>query len=761
MVRKLLLGLLWLGISVGAWAQTGKGIIRGNVTAAGSPLGWVAVGVPGTAYGATTGADGAFKLENIPYGTYEVRCSFTGYSSYRQTVTLSAAQPAVQLAIELKELQHALDEVVVTGTRTARKRTESPVAVDVIGGRLFEITQSASLKEGLCFQPGLRVETDCQTCNYSQVRMNGLGGSYTQILINSRPVFSALNGLYGLEQMPANMIDRVEIVRGGGSALYGSSAIAGTVNIITKDPERDSWSAGYNYANTGGSSDHIFNANASAVHKSRKAGVTLFASRRYREEYDHNGDGFSELPRINNLSFGLNSFLKTGENAKLSLSLNHIGEERDGGDQLDLLPHQRQQTEWRNSNTLTGTVSYDLKLPAFGSTLSVYAGGQTTRRRHYTGLEGTDGYGNTENETFQGGIQYNYTPKRFLLGKNILTAGVEYQYDNVFDQIPGYNYLIDQQVGQLGAFVQSDWELTPKWTLLTGLRVNRHNFVDRLIANPRLGLLFKPTPRMQLRASYANGFRAPQAFDTDMHVAFANGGVSLIRLDPALRPEFANSFSASLDYDRPAENYIYGFTASAFHTRLRDPFVLEEVGEDADGNKEFSKRNGGASAVTGLSVEGRLNWNQLVEADLGLTVQQSRYDEPVAWSAAIPGTRRYLRAPNQYGYYTVTLTPSLPWTFSVTGVYTGPMLVPHFGGAPGVDGDRLVTSRSFVETNLKAAYTLKVKSLKQSIQFFGGVQNVFNQYQNDFDTGPSRDSNYIYGPGRPRTFFAGIKLGMF
>jgi outer membrane receptor for ferrienterochelin and colicins len=266
---------------------------------------------------------------------------------------------------------------------------------------------------------------------------------------------------------------------------------------------------------------------------------------------------------------------------------------------------------------------------------------------------------------------------------------------------------------------------------------------------------------MQLRASYANGFRAPQAFDTDMHVAFANGGVSLIRLDPALRPEFANSFSASLDYDRPAENYIYGFTASAFHTRLRDPFVLEEVGEDAEGNKEFIKRNGGASAVTGLSLEGRLNWNQLVEADLGITVQQSRYDEPVAWSATIPGTRRYLRAPNQYGYYTITLTPSLPWTFSVTGVYTGPMLVPHFGGAPGVDGDRLVTSRSFVETNLKAAYTLKVKSLKQSIQFFGGVQNVFNQYQNDFDTGPSRDSNYIYGPGRPRTFFAGIKLGMF
>jgi outer membrane receptor for ferrienterochelin and colicins len=139
-------------------AQTGKGSIAGKVTAGGAPLGWVNVGVPGTAHGATTGPDGTFTLENVPFGTYEVRCSFTGYSSYRQTVTLSAAQPAVQLAAELKELQHALDEVVVTGTRTARKRTESPVAVDVIGGRMFEITQSASLKEGLCFQPGLRVE---------------------------------------------------------------------------------------------------------------------------------------------------------------------------------------------------------------------------------------------------------------------------------------------------------------------------------------------------------------------------------------------------------------------------------------------------------------------------------------------------------------------------------------------------------------------------------------------------------------------------
>ena len=116
----------------------------------------------------------------------------------------------------------------------------------MIDSKLLDQTQACNISEGLKFQPGLRVETDCQTCNYTQLRMNGLGGGYSQILINGRPVFSPLTGLYGMEQIPANMVERIEVVRGGGSALYGSSAIGGTVNVITRIPKESSYDISVN-----------------------------------------------------------------------------------------------------------------------------------------------------------------------------------------------------------------------------------------------------------------------------------------------------------------------------------------------------------------------------------------------------------------------------------------------------------------------------------------------------------------------------------
>ena len=133
-------------------------------------------------------------------------------------------------------------------------RRLAPTLVNVVDLKLFETTNSSTLSQGLNFQPGVRVETNCQNCGFQQVRINGLDGPYTQILIDSRPVFSALSGVYGLEQIPASMIERVEVMRGGGSALFGSSAIAGTINIITKEPLRNSGQLSHTITSIGGSS---------------------------------------------------------------------------------------------------------------------------------------------------------------------------------------------------------------------------------------------------------------------------------------------------------------------------------------------------------------------------------------------------------------------------------------------------------------------------------------------------------------------------
>ncbi len=182
-----------------------------------------------------TDASGHYVFRDLVPGEYTVTVSFMGYATESRKVTVKSKETK-ELNFEIKPDAFMLDQVVVTASKTETRRRESPSLVNVLSGKTFLNVGACSLADGLDFQPGVRVENDCQNCGFTQVRINGLDGHYSQILMNSRPVFSALTGVYGLEQIPANMIDRVEVMRGGGSALFGSSAVGGTINIITKDP---------------------------------------------------------------------------------------------------------------------------------------------------------------------------------------------------------------------------------------------------------------------------------------------------------------------------------------------------------------------------------------------------------------------------------------------------------------------------------------------------------------------------------------------
>ena len=227
--------VLLLGVSaLNVYPQETDANIFGDVVSEGEHVPFCNVYIKGTNYGTVTDHTGHYMLTNLPAGKHILVAQMLGYISNEQEVSIELDR-SIEINFVLKESNITLEQVVVTGTRTKKKISEAPIMVNILDGKTLSFTQSNTVSEGLCFQPGLRVEVDCQTCNYTQLRMNGLGGSYSQILINNQPVFSALNGLYGLEQIPANMIDRIEVVRGGGSALYGSSAIAGTVNIITKN----------------------------------------------------------------------------------------------------------------------------------------------------------------------------------------------------------------------------------------------------------------------------------------------------------------------------------------------------------------------------------------------------------------------------------------------------------------------------------------------------------------------------------------------
>lgn len=758
---KIRLFIAFLLLSFSALTQ----VVNGKITSEnGDVLPYATVRIANSNSAVTSDENGEYSIQTSEKSIVLV-VSYTGFITQRNNIrfrTKSVTQDFV-----LKEQSELLNQITITGTRTNKRQTNSPIIVDVINKVKLENVQACNLSESLNFQTGLRVETDCQTCNYTQLRMNGLAGGYSQILINGRPIFSPLTGLYGLEQVPANMIERIEVVRGGGSALYGSSAVGGTVNVITRIPKKNDYAISYNLQNISGTSDQIIAGNATVVHDKKNAGISFFLNHRDRDFFDANGDNFSELPKLRNMSFGTNLFFLPAENQKLEINFSKMNEYRFGGEMVDGPAYLAQQSEERTHNVYVGNLDYQINFNEEKSSLITYLGFQHTDREHYTGIFPDDPldidnhvlnppYGFSKTTTFQGGVQLNHTLENFFNNKNVITVGTEYIQDDVFDVIDAYNFKVDQFTKNWGLFFQSDWTISESMNLLSGFRVDDHNFVDNLIVSPRLSFLYKPFKDAQVRATWSTGFRAPQAFDSDLHIAFAGGGVSRISLDPDLTHERSNSYTVSFNYDKPKEKYIYGFTLEGFYTRLNNAFTLENIGTDNFGER-FEKRNGEGATVQGITIEGRLNYDAIVQWDAGFTIQSSLFDNAVINSDILAGKREFLRTPNQYGYSTLTYTPNEKFKASANLVYTGPMDVLHLASPGNLSQDECFRSPSFWDLGVRMSYTFNLNT--SNLEFYSGAKNLFNAYQTNFDVGKDRDSNFIFGPAIPRTFFIGIKFG--
>lgn len=762
--------ILLLFANILAFAQTAT--LQGKVSDQQDQLAYANIQIKGTALGAVTDLDGKYTIQNIPYGEVTIIASMVGYQTVEKAITVDENTATASIDFRLKPSQIIIDQIVVTGTKTFKRQTQSPVIVNIISSEMLDNVQACNLSEGLKFQPGLRVETDCQTCNYTQLRMNGLGGGYSQILINGRPIFSPLTGLYGMEQIPANMVERIEVVRGGGSALYGSSAIGGTVNVITKIPQASGYDVGYTFQSINGeATDKILTGNATVLNEKGNAGVSFFVNNRNREWYDHNGDNFSELPEIKNNSFGANLFFQPTKNQKIEVSISSLNEYRYGGEMVDKPAHLALQSEERTSDIWMGSLDYQINFNQDNTSFITYFAGQNTDRVHFTGITPDEPadilayqlvppYGSSKNVTLQGGLQLNHRLKNFFLGENVLTFGGEYIVDDVLDVIDTYNYKIDQLTKNAGAFLQSDWSLTEQISLLSGVRADKHNLVDRTILSPRISLLYRPKLSTQFRLTWGTGFRAPQAFDADLHIAFAGGGISRVSLADNLKEERSNSISGSINYDKANEDFVAGFTLEGFYTHLNDAFYLQPIGEDAFGER-FEKRNGTGSTVKGGTLELRANYRQKAQLEAGVTIQSSKFDQAVDNIEGLNPLREFLRTPNEYGYATLSFFPTPQFNTTLNLVYTGPMTIAHFAGAPGVEVDEYVESPAFTELSIKTGYTFNLKNIDNGLEVFGGVKNITNAYQNDFDRGKDRDSNFIYGPSAPRTFFVGLRLKSF
>ena len=727
----------------------------------GEHLPYVMVMVGGTQIGIQTSSSGHYVLRNLPLGKHDIIASFVGYKDSAVSMDIEAGKTyEVNFSLEPESL--SLDGVVVSATRNRTSRKMAPALVNVIDSRIFASTSSPTLAEGLTFQPGVRIENDCQNCGFTQARINGLDGHYSQILIDSRPIFSALAGVYGLEQIPASMIDRVEVVRGGGSALFGASAIGGTINIITKEAMRSGAGISHELTSIGmsGALDNNTSVNASMVTDDGRGGLSVFGQRRSRDGYDADGDGFTEIPALNTITIGTRGHLRLNPFSKLKFEYHGVKEFRRGGDQLDRPAHEAliaEQTEHINNS---GSLSYEGQSQDGKHIWNAYVSAQHISRNSYYG-SGMDpkAYGRTTDLTAVGGVQYSYKFNRLLFMPSQLTAGLEYNFDDMKDKSLGYGYKTAQKINIIGSYFQNEWK-NEHWGLLGGVRIDKHDLIRRPIFSPRVNIRYSPFRDLSFRAIYAKGFRAPQAFDEDLHIAVAGGKRIRIKLADNLREEKSHSFSASADWYHTFNNVSVNLMAEGFYTILKDTYSLRPTGDKADdGNSNIMERyNGSGAKVYGCTLEGKLAISTAFSLQAGLTIQRSRCDEAQAWSddEAVAPVRDLFRSPNVYGYMVACYSPFKNFDIDLSGTYTGPMLAQHLKGS-GTDVDVAVNTPSFWDMSCKISYEFNIMKICR-LNLHAGVKNIFNAYQKDFDQGELRDSGYIYGPSLPRSLVVGMGL---
>ena len=709
--------------------------------------------------GAATNESGHYYLNNVPEGSFLLTVTMVGYRKQEIPVTVRRGS-SLEVNVVLEPNATRLKDVVVSANRCEVDRHEAATVVNVISPATFENTNSCNLAEGLNYQSGLRVENTCQNCGVNSVRINGLDGKYSQILIDSRPVFSSLAGVYGLEQIPASMIDRVEVIRGGGSALFGANAIGGVINIITREPVKNSLTMSHTVSNLEGKAwDNNTSLGAALVSANHKAGAYIFGTTRTRQGFDHDGDGFTELGKLRSMSVGMRGYYKITNQSKVTVEYHNTHEFRRGGDSIDLLPHQVTVAEQAEHNIHGGSVSYDFISEDTRQHLSVFTSLQSIARSTYYGTQyDINAYGTSDDFSSVSGVQYNYAFDRLLFMPAQLVGGVEYSYNQLKDVQLAYNRVLQQDIRIASAFLQNEWK-NDRFGLLVGLRADKHNLVDDPVLSPRANLRYTFLDHFALRASYSSGFRAPQAFDEDLHIMAVGGQVSIISLSPDLRPEYSSSFCASVGWDREVGDCDIDLLMEGFYTTLDDVFVLRENGFDVDGNLLLERCNGSGAFVEGINLEASATWRSGLGLQCGFTFQRSRYKEDETWSdnPAIAPQRRMFRTPDYYGYLTADYTLFATFKIALSGTYTGPMLVQHFAGY--VPEDVEVLTPSFFDLNVKLSYDFQLAA-STTLQLNGGVQNIFNSYQNDFDQGSLRDAGYIYGPNLPRTVFLGAKLSL-
>jgi len=529
---------------------------------------------------------------------------------------------------------------------------------------------------------------------------------------------------------------------------------------------------------TGGiAPDNSINLNTSLISNDNKTGISLYGFSRDRKMFDANNDDYSEIAPMSNLTVGTRFFHRFGIRSKIAVDFFNIKEQRDGGNRQEYPLHERDVAEAVKHDIKTGAITYEQYFRDY-DLLTVFASAQhLTRDSYYGANRSLKDYGISEDLTYNTGIQY-----KAFLGNSSLIAGFENTGGFLKDKKLGYpdfdnativndtiinvahadNTLIsDQSSVTTGAFLQYDLKID-RLKLGLGGRLDHYSIIDNAkiteakkgnVFSPRISLMYELLPSLQARLSYSQGYRAPQIFDEDLHIE-TSGSRQVINVnDPDLKHETSHSIMTSLDFNKLIGTVSTGLLIEGFYTRLNDPFVNEIGVPDEEGKVLYTRRNAEDGAVVkGVNIELKIKPLREFSFTSGFTLQSSRYDVEQEFD-----TRNFFRTPSDYGYF------NLDWDFikniclSVTGTYTGRMLVPYFGPLTDPDTGELRKSDSFYDLGSKIHYNIKLNGA--TLQVFSGIKNIFNSFQSDFDSGIERDPAYMYGPMSPRTIYFGIKIG--
>jgi len=691
--------------------------------------------------------NGEFSFLGLHAGEYTLEAYFDGYYlSHSKSINLTE-KASQEVVFELAPMDVMSELMVVTGTRREAVLADVPVKTELICQAQVDTPLVRTLADVFEFAPGIRVESNCQNCNFTQIRINGLEGRFTQVLLDGNPMFSTLAGVYGLEQIPPEMIQQIEVVKGGGSALYGPSAVAGVVNIIQKMPEDSMGRFRINQGWEFGRPQSNFSGMFSHVSQTGRTGILGFGQVDRLAPIDRDEDGFTDKGYKKLESFGLSFFRNFMEDrGKLEADFHCIHENRRGGDQLDRPPDEAYVAEAIDSRRYGGKVKWQHVLSDATFYDMSFAYAYTDRDSYYGAYMDPNAYGFTNNPIFNVDGAFHHHVQN-----HGMTYGFSFNHEKLKDEAPAYDRFIDDVYHNIGAFAQDELEMTGWLTLVGGVRLDKANVLKGVIFSPRWSAMVRFNDDWKMRVAVSKGFNAPRVFDEDLHITQVGGEGAVIFNAPNLKEERSLSASLNLEGRWQRGDLAQTFSLTGFYTRLDNIYVLEQIDDPDD--LLFQRINADKGKVYGFEVTSNIRFNRHWFVRGGLTVERGLYDEPEPDF----NQREFFRTPRAYGYLTVDYKNPRLFNLMAGLQYTGQMKVPHYAGY--IEEDRLDVSPSFYVVDVMGSKDFFLTESERTIlRFSAGVKNIFDEFQDDFDRGPDRDAGYIYGPRYMRTVFATLEF---